>query len=62
MNKRRAVWLRDDQWELTDAILSVSGSNLTFDARITPKPLNQVAGDWCATRIAEIRDAIGARK
>jgi len=56
MNKRRAVWLREDQWELVNAILSVAASNNLTDGTA----ISRVALDWCVTRIAEIRDAIEA--
>jgi hypothetical protein len=56
--KRRAVYLREDQWELIDAILNVSASNLHEDVRLATKQLTRATVYWCVTRIAEIRDAI----
>lgn len=58
MMKKRAVWLREDQWELVDAILSVAASNNLSNGTA----ISRVALDWCVARIAEIRDAMGAER
>lgn len=55
MGKRRAVYLREDQWELIDRILDVAGSDLCEDVRLGTKGMTRAAVHWCIARVEEIR-------
>jgi hypothetical protein len=59
---KRAVWLRDDQWDLIDQILETAISDLREDVRLGTKSLTRAAVHWCVSHIAEIRDTISAAK
>jgi hypothetical protein len=59
-DRKRAVYLRNDQWGLIDGVLGAALLDICKDnIRVsTLEPASRVALSWSRDRIGEIREAI----
>ncbi len=60
-DRKRAVYLREEQWLLLDALLAAALIDIAKDLRVSSvEPASEAVLSWSQDRISEIRDAIKA--
>ncbi len=61
-DRKRAVYLREDQWALLDTLLAAALEDIAMDLRVSNvRSASEAVLLWSRGRIGEIRDAIKAQ-